>query len=212
MTSNKSITVLDYGLGNLRSVGNALRAIGANVTVSGEFTCIEKSDGLIIPGVGAFPHGMLSLAQRNLIPIIHNYITSGRPVLGICLGMQMLFDHGAEFSLTKGLGIIRGGVERISVSAVEGRLPHIAWSTVNAAHIAEETLFRGLNKSERRFYFVHSYAAAGVDKENILATVKYFDKELVAAVYSNNVWATQFHPEKSGPSGLRLLSNFVDKC
>ncbi len=207
-----NIAVLDYGLGNVRSVRNALQAVGANAIVTREPEQIQESDGLIIPGVGSFPHGMECLNKYKLTPILHKYFSSDRPVLGICLGMQLLFDKGLEFSSTNGLGTIPGVVDRIPISQEEGRLPHISWSTIKKTRLGKDTIFFDLKDSELRFYFVHSYAAVGVDKTNISATVNYLGKEIVAAVQHNNIWGTQFHPEKSGPSGLHLLSNFVARC
>jgi glutamine amidotransferase len=205
----KNIVVLDYGLGNVRSVSNSLRVIGASAEISHDESTILQADALIIPGVGAFPHGMANLMESGLVPVIHNYIESGRPVLGICLGMQLLFEQGAEFALTNGLGLIRGAVSIIPVLPDEGRLPHIAWSTVQPTEQGRETMFAGLSDKEMRFYFVHSYAATGVKTENLSATVTYQRHDIVAAVQSGNVWGTQFHPEKSGPSGLRVLQNFI---
>lgn len=208
----KKIVVLSYGLGNVRSVGNALRAIGANVDVSHDEHSIMQADGLIIPGVGAFPHGMANLVESGLVGVIRKYIDSGRPVLGICLGMQLLFDKGTEFVPTDGLGLITGSVDIIPVSPDVGRLPHIAWSTICPTEQGRQKMFAGLTDSEMRFYFVHSYAATGVKPDNISATVPYLGNNIVAAVQSSNVWGTQFHPEKSGPSGLHLLKNFINNC
>lgn len=208
----KEIVVLSYGLGNVRSVGNALRAIGVNADVSHDECTIMRADGLVIPGVGAFPHGMASLVESGLIGVIRKYIDSGFPVLGICLGMQLLFDKGTEFGPTDGLGLITGSVDIIPVSPDVGRLPHIAWSTICPAEQGRQKMFAGLTDSEMRFYFVHSYAATGVKPDNISATVPYLGNNIVAAVQSGNIWGTQFHPEKSGPSGLHLLKNFINNC
>lgn len=208
----KKIAVLGYGLGNVRSVGNALRAIGADADVSHDEHTVMRADGLVIPGVGAFPQGMANLVESGLVGVIRKYIDSGRPVLGICLGMQLLFDKGTEFVPTEGLGLIPGSVDIIPVAPGESRLPHIAWSAVCPTEQGRQKLFAGLSDSEMRFYFVHSYAAKGVSLDNLSATVSYLGNKIVAAVQSGNVWGTQFHPEKSGPSGLHLLKNFIDNC
>lgn len=208
----KNIVVLDYGLGNVRSVSNALRSIGAAAEISRDEATVVKSDGLIIPGVGAFPHAMQNLVETGLIGSIHRYIESGRPVLGICLGMQLLFDRGNEFAPTDGLGLIPGVVDRIPISPADGRLPHIAWSSVRATPLARESMFAGLSDDQMRFYFVHSYAATGVPNENLSATVNYSGHDIVAAAQRNNIWGTQFHPEKSGPHGLHVLKNFLSNC
>lgn len=205
----KNIAVLDYGLGNVRSVCNALRAVGANAeTTHGEAT-IMNADGLVIPGVGAFPHAMENLDRSGLIPVIRAFIDTGRPVLGICLGMQLLFEKGTEFVLTQGLGLIPGTVAIIPVAQGEGRLPHIAWSRIQATEQGRATMFAGLSDSDMRFYFVHGYAATGVDQQCLSATVNYLGRDIVAAVQQGNVWGTQFHPEKSGLSGLHVLKNFI---
>jgi glutamine amidotransferase len=208
----KKILVLGYGLGNVRSVGNALRAIGANADVSHDEQTIMQADGLVVPGVGAFPQGMANLVRSGLVEVIRKYIDSGRPVLGICLGMQLLFDKGTEFIPTDGLGLIPGSVDIIPVAPGEGRLPHIAWSAICPTEQGRQTMFAGLSDNEMRFYFVHSYAATGVKPDNLSATVSYLGNKIVAAMQSGNVWGTQFHPEKSGPSGLHLLKNFISNC
>ncbi len=208
----KKIAVLGYGLGNVRSVGNALRAIGANADVSHDEHTVMQADGLVIPGVGAFPQGMANLVESGLVGMIRKYIDSGRPVLGICLGMQLLFDKGTEFVPTEGLGLITGSVDIIPVAPGEGRLPHIAWSAICPTAQGRQKMFAGLSDSEMRFYFVHSYAATGVSPDNLSATVSYLGNEIVASVQRGNVWGTQFHPEKSGPSGLHLLKNFIKNC
>lgn len=206
----KKIVVLGYGLGNVRSVGNALRAIGANAEVSNNERGIMQADGLVVPGVGAFPQGMANLVESGLVGVIRKYIDSGRPVLGICLGMQLLFEKGTEFVPTEGLGLIPGSVDIIPITPSEGRLPHIAWSTICVTEQGRQTMFAGLPDSKMRFYFVHSYAATGVKPDNLSATVSYLGSRIVAAVQSGNVWGTQFHPEKSGPNGLHLLKNFIN--
>lgn len=208
----KKIVVLNYGLGNVRSVSNALREIGAESEVTCDEHAIAQADGLIIPGVGAFPHGMANLTQSGLIELIHKYIDSGRPVLGICLGMQLLFERGTEYQMTQGLNLISGSVEIIPVKSEEGRLPHIAWSTIKSTEMGRQTMFAGMPDKEMRFYFVHSYAATRVQAQDLSATVEYKGHEIVAAVQRKNVWGTQFHPEKSGPSGLRVLRNFISNA
>lgn len=208
----KKIVILNYGLGNVRSVGNALRAIGINANLSSERQSILDADGLIIPGVGSFPQGMKNLADLGLIKVIRQYVELGKPLLGICLGMQILFDAGSEFSSTQGLGIISGSIDIIPLKNCGGRLPHISWSSLKTTNQGMSKMFNGLNDEELRFYFVHSYAARNVPMEIINGTVSYFNEEIVAAVQSGSTWGTQFHPEKSGPSGLRVLKNFIDLC
>lgn len=208
----KKICILDYGVGNIRSVTSAVVAAGADASVSSELSVLSNADGMIIPGVGGFAHCMARLHAANLVDAIHSFVSSGRAVLGICVGMQMLFDRGTEFELTDGLGIIRGTVDRIPLAPIEGRLPHIAWSTVEPKAVAKSTMFAQLGASSCRFYFLHSYAAMDVPAEYVSGTATYQGKKMVAAVQMENVWGTQFHPEKSGPNGLQLLANFIHRC
>lgn len=203
------VVVLNYGLGNVRSVCNAMRTIGVDAEISRDEVTIDQSDSLIIPGVGAYPHGVEKLKEYGLIPVIRNYIDSGRPVLGICLGMQLLFEKGTEYRSTDGMGFISGSINIIPLVSGEGRLPHIAWSTVTPSELGRQSMFAGLSDEEMRFYFVHSYAATGIDQENLSATANYMGHDIVASVIKGNIWGTQFHPEKSGPSGLRILRNFI---
>ena len=210
--SIKRIAILDYGLGNVRSVSNALRILGANPLVTNDEMTIMQSSGLIIPGVGAFPQAMMNLSNMGLKDVIQSYIKTGRPVLGICLGMPLLFEKSYEFGITDGLGLIPGQVELIPILSSEGRLPHIKWSNIMPSNDSRHAMFNKLSDNEMRFYFVHSYAATGVLPENIAATVAYLHHNIIAAVQHENIWGTQFHPEKSGRSGLRLIKNFINKC
>jgi len=208
----KRIVILSYGLGNIRSVSNAFRSIGVNAEISLDKNFIMSAHGLVIPGVGSFPHGMASLIKLGLIDVIQNYVASGRPVLGICLGMQMLFNRGSEFLKTDGLGLISGSVDQIKITQNNGRLPHIAWSKISPTNLGRKKMFAGMSDEEMRFYFVHSYAANGVSEENVSAIVPYLGINIVAAVESGNIWGTQFHPEKSGLNGLHILKNFLSIC
>jgi glutamine amidotransferase len=206
------ISVLDYGLGNVKSISNALMKIGANPRLSSNYEQIMASDGLILPGVGAFNKGMENLKSQNLIPVILDFINSGKPFLGICLGMQLLFEESNEFELTKGLGVIAGRVEQLEVDMQAGeRLPHVSWNEIlpnNNANWAGTILADITQGSD--VYFVHSYVAKPMDKESILATCAYGKSNFCAAVKKNNIYGVQFHPEKSGETGLRILKNFMN--
>lgn len=206
----KTIAILDYGIGNRRSVSSAVSILGAAPVLARTVRELDASDGLIIPGVGAFPQCMAALEASGLPALVMDYIRSGRPVLGICVGMQMLFQQGTEFGLTEGLGIIPGRVDILAVAPTEGRLPHIAWTPIEARD-RELSMFAGIPPSAR-FYFVHSFAPVNVPEEFVSGKATYRGHSFVAAVQKGNVWGTQFHPEKSGPRGLDLLSNFVGKC
>ena len=208
----KTISILDYGIGNIRSVSNALTALGANPDITRDPIRIAASHGMILPGVGAFPSGMASLHQHGLVAEIRKYVQTGKPFLGICLGMQLLFDKGTEFGLTDGLSLVPGTVDRIAVRPEEGRLPHIAWTRIARNTAVPDVMFAGLSDEQCRFYFVHSFTARDVPREFVTGAAEYVGHPVIAAVQRSNVWGTQFHPEKSGPSGLRILTNFIGQC
>jgi glutamine amidotransferase len=204
--SAPDVVVLDYGSGNLRSAQRALTRAGADVTVTPDLTAAAAADGLVVPGVGAYAACMAGVDALGAGQVIAARVAAGRPVLGICVGMQILFEYGDEHgTVTKGLGLLPGGVIRLDAE----RVPHMGWNSV--APPADSSLFAGIDP-ETRFYFVHSYAArptealaaAGVD-----VAVTVHGGEFVAAVESPDLAATQFHPEKSGDAGAALLRNWV---
>ena len=195
-----SVAVLDYGSGNLRSVQRALERVGANVSVTADIAVAVEADGLVVPGVGAFAACMDGLLGVRAAGPIAARVAAGRPVLGICVGMQVLFDAGVEHGVeAKGLGVLRGRVEALRAPV----LPHMGWNTVAAP--AGSTLFAGLGDGVR-FYFVHSYAVHDTDGS---VTSAVHGERFVAAVEHGPVSATQFHPEKSGDAGATLLENWV---
>ena len=192
--------MLDYGSGNLRSAERALRRVGADVTVTSDFDAACEADGLVVPGVGAFAHCMEGLNAVRGPQIIGRRLAGGRPVLGICVGMQVLFERGVEFGVeADGCGEWPGTVERIKADV----LPHMGWNTVSAP--AGSTLFNGLDP-DTRFYFVHSYAAGHTSGLVSFAT---HGSRFAAAVEDGLVSATQFHPEKSGDAGAEVLRRWV---
>ena len=196
----KRVLVLDYGSGNLRSAQRALERVGAAVTVSPDPAAAEHADGLVVPGVGAFAACMAGLRGVRGPELVQSWVGDERPLLGICVGMQVLFDAGIEHGVeSQGLGVLAGRVERLSAPV----LPHMGWNTVSAP--AGSTLFAGID-ADTRFYFVHSYAAHKADG---LVTFAEHGELFVAAVESGTVSATQFHPEKSGDAGAALLDNWV---
>lgn len=197
------ITVIDYGAGNLRSVVNAVRFLGETPVIESDADKIAAADKLILPGVGAFGECMKLLGARGADEAIKSAVARGTPLLGICLGLQLLFDSSDEFGFNKGLGLIRGKVTKIKSGGLN--LPHIAWTSIEPS--SESRLMRGI-KSDY-FYFVHSYCAHAEDKRDEAATAEY-GETFTAAVERDNIFATQFHPEKSGESGLRLLRNFIE--
>ncbi|MCP2257017.1 imidazole glycerol phosphate synthase subunit hisH (EC 2.4.2.-) [Streptoalloteichus tenebrarius] len=203
------VVVLDYGSGNLRSAERALRRVGADVEVTADHRAALAADGLVVPGVGAFAACMTGLRAVRGERIIGERLAGGRPVLGICVGMQILFERGVEHDIeAEGCGEWPGTVERLRADV----LPHMGWNTVRAP--AGSTLFAGLD-ADTRFYFVHSYAARRWELETNppfsppLVTWARHGEDFVAAVENGPLSATQFHPEKSGDAGAHLLGNWI---
>ncbi len=192
------VVVLDYGSGNLRSAQRALERVGASVRVTGDPESARECSALVVPGVGAFASCMAGLRAVGGVEVIRQRVADSRPVLGICVGMQVLFAGGDEHGVsTEGVGVLPGRVERLRARV----LPHMGWNTVQAP--AESALFAGLSGAS--FYFVHSYAARETD--GIVTTAEH-DEPFVAAVEHGALTATQFHPEKSGDAGAALLANW----
>ena len=202
------IAIIDYGVGNIFSLCSSFGAIGEEAVLTGDAAVVRSADKLILPGVGAFGDAAEKLRSCGLWDVILEEAAKGKPLLGICLGMQLLFDESHEYGVHKGLGLIPGRVVPIAPEVPEGtKIPHIGW---NGLHFPKDRtvspLFDGLME-EDCVYFVHSYYASGCEADTI-ATTEYFT-ELTAAVARGNVYGTQFHPEKSGDVGLRILKNFA---
>jgi glutamine amidotransferase len=203
------IAVVDYGMGNLRSVAKALEAVGLDPVVTDRPRKIADARAVVLPGVGAFGDCMKNLRERGLIGPVLAAIRSGKPYLGLCLGLQILFDESEEFGRRKGLGLIPGRVVRFRDDLPDGgggtlKVPHMGWNAVAPKRGA--ALFKGVPKNSH-FYFVHSYYAVCDDPAHVLATSEYGTRFTVA-VRRDNIVACQFHPEKSQALGLRLLANF----
>jgi glutamine amidotransferase/cyclase len=197
------ITLLDYGAGNVRSVINAIESLGETVKVVASGKDILSAEKLVFPGVGAFGSMMDILNKKNYVEPLKAYLDSGRPFLGICLGLQALFEKSEEAPGIKGLGLIPGSVKRF---AVDLSVPHIGWNGLRVKQASR--IFHGLLGDEK-FYFVHSYHVVPADDSAVLTTTDY-GYAFVSAVQKGNIIATQFHPEKSGPAGLRILKNFLE--
>jgi imidazole glycerol-phosphate synthase subunit HisH len=197
------IAVLDYGIGNLRSAQKALERMGAAALLTADPDLIDRADGVVLPGVGAFGACLDALRTASLEPVVHRAVDSGRPFLGICIGMQMLFDRSEEDPEARGLGIIPGTVCWIPPGV---KRPQMQWNTLKVLH-PDEPLLADLG-SDPWVYFVHSFHGVPDDSSLVAATCDY-GVPLTAAVRSGNVFATQFHPEKSGAVGLHLLANFT---
>ena len=205
-----SIAIIDYGLGNVRSVANALQNQGGNPFLSRNFGEIMEADGVVLPGVGSFPQGISQLNKYGLIEAIRTYVNSGKPLLGICLGMQMLFSFGEEFEYTSGMNLIEGSVTTMASDILNGRLPHIGWNTLCCNSISgwDKTILHDI-EDNKEMYFVHSYIASPSDEKHILATTIYKNIEFCSVVHNKNIYGCQFHPEKSGPIGLKVINNFI---
>ncbi|HEX3324451.1 MAG TPA: imidazole glycerol phosphate synthase subunit HisH [Solirubrobacterales bacterium] len=199
------IGILDYGVGNLRSVEKALEHIGATATISADPAEIRGADGLILPGVGAFPKAMERIRERGLDELIAERRGAGVPILGICLGLQLLFDSTTELGGAEGLGLLGGGVDGLDAPGL--KIPHIGWSPVRWEK--QSRLAEGID-SETPFYLVHSFAPKP-EASDLLGTVAY-GVRFACAAERDNVFGVQFHPEKSSAAGLRLLSNFAGIC
>jgi imidazole glycerol-phosphate synthase subunit HisH len=208
-----SVTIVDYGIGNLYSVTRAFEASGAQVRVTADHRHIADAERVVVPGVGAFADGMKGLRGRNQIDPVKEFIASGRPFLGICVGMQLLHEVGEEFGEHEGLGIIPGRVVAIEATGVTGephRVPHIGWNALlePAAGAWDGSILAGL-PAQPAVYFLHSFAAVPSEARHRLADCQYNGRTICAAVRSGQVYGCQFHPEKSGPLGLKIIENFL---
>lgn len=199
------IAIIDYDAGNLKSVEKALIKVGAEPVVTRDAKVIEQADKVILPGVGAFGEAMEKLESFDLITPIRNVIASGKPFLGICLGLQLLFEYSEEKEGCKGLGVLKGGIKRIP-DAPGLKVPHMGWNSLKVTDGAK--LFANLPE-DPYVYFVHSYYLHAEEPEIVAATTEY-GVTVHASVEKDNVFACQFHPEKSGETGLAILKNFVE--
>jgi glutamine amidotransferase len=200
------VGICDYGVGNLRSVERALVAGGAQAVVSADPSELAECDGLVLPGVGAFAVAAMALRERGIDSAVAEMVQRGHPILGICLGFQLLFSHSDEGAGGAGLGLLPGRVRRIDPG--RGKVPHMGWNRL--ALTRSSALLGGLAGGEH-VYFVHSYTAIPDDAQDVVATTDH-GGDIVAAVERGSISGTQFHPEKSGSAGLRVYANFVARC
>lgn len=200
------VVIVDYGVGNLFSLKSSFKAIGVDVITSGDKKVIESADKIILPGVGAFEDASNKLFNSGLADVVVNQAKKGVPVLGICLGMQLLFDKSYEYGEHKGLGLISGEIRPIAdVLPKDLKIPHIGWNALKFTKPSK--IFKYLNDGDC-VYFVHSFYGANCEK-SVIATTEY-GAELTAAVQEGNVYGCQFHPEKSGEVGLKILKAFCE--
>lgn len=215
--NTSQVVVVDYGMGNVLSVCRAIERCGGTTRLSATPAEITTADRLVLPGVGAFGDCMKALIGLDLIEPVRRFIDTGRPFLGICVGMQILHDFGEEFEGAPGLGIIPGRVAQISTARADGNLrkiPHIGWTSVTPPPDAStdpwsRTIFAATPPGTP-LYFVHSFSASPADPAHRLAVADYQGFPVTAAVHRDNITGTQFHPEKSGPAGLALLERFIE--
>jgi imidazole glycerol-phosphate synthase subunit HisH len=199
------ICILDYGMGNLRSVEKALEHVGATATIASDAETVRAVDGVILPGVGAFPKAMERVRELGLDEVIAERRDAGVPILGICLGLQLLFESSTELDGAAGVGLLPGGVAELEADGL--KVPHIGWSPVRWEK--ESPLSEGI-ETETPFYFVHSFAPRP-EPGDLLGSAAYGDR-FACAAERDNVFGVQFHPEKSSAAGLRLLANFAGVC
>lgn len=195
------IAIVDYGLGNLRSVQKAFNKVGYDAVITGNKNLIESASHIVLPGVGAFPDAINLLRSSGLDKIVIGEANKGKPILGICLGMQLLFESSAESGIHKGLGLIKGNITRFDIDL---KVPQVGWNSVKVAKPSR--LLDGVDGEY--FYFVHSFCASEINDET--CGITDYCVEFTSAVENKNVFGVQFHPEKSSESGLRILKNFAE--
>ncbi|MFW6238136.1 MAG: imidazole glycerol phosphate synthase subunit HisH [Halanaerobiales bacterium] len=199
------IAVIDYGVGNLGSVIKALKYIGTDVKLTGNPETIREAEGVVLPGVGAFGEGMKNLRERGLEEVVRETFEEGKPLLGICLGLQLFASYSEEAPDVEGLGLIKGTVRRFDENKVE-KIPHMGWNQVELQR--EDPLFTGV-KDASNFYFVHGYYVDPRNSEVALGLTEYGDVKFTSVVARDNLWGIQCHPEKSSKIGLTVLKNYT---
>lgn len=204
----KKIAIVDYGRGNVQSVANGFATFGVDVVRCSKPIDLDSADGIILPGVGAFGSAMDTLNNLGISDSIRSNFLRGKPILGICLGMQLLFNESDEFGLSTGLGLMEGRVEKLSINSGL-KLPHVCWSPIiDFNNTWDRSSLLGGVKNHTPVYFVHSFACNVKNIETVLSTTLYGNQEFCSSVEKDNVFGCQFHPEKSGPIGLKILRNF----
>jgi len=203
--SMTKICIIDYGVGNLHSALKAVQLFSEDASMSNDPEEIQNADGLVLPGVGSYEAGMHGLRERKLITLVKEATKNNKPILGICLGAQLLMSKGFEFGTHDGLDSIPGEVRHFP--GISERVPHMGWNEIIPACAWENTILDGIGESE--MYFVHSYVMQPADNNHTLATTEYGGHTFVSAMKKGNTYGCQFHPEKSGKTGLKIIENFV---
>jgi len=207
------IVIIDYGLGNVKSIYSAFKSQGIEPILSNDSEVIFNADGIVLPGVGAYSHAMKNLKKYNLVKIIKNYAKTEKPILGICLGMQLLLEESEEFGITKGLGLIKGRVVKIPISnTFQTKLPNINWSAIKPNFLKwDKTILKNISLNSE-MYFIHSYVAKLENENEVLSVTDFHNVIFCSALKKGNIYGFQFHPEKSSKLGLKIIKNFIKIC
>lgn len=204
-----NIAIIDYEMGNLKSIYKCLKHLGVGSSITSNIKIILESNGAILPGVGAFGNAMKHLKEKNLINTIYQIVNEGKPLLGICLGLQLLFPKSSEMGDFKGLELIKGDIISFDINKVN-KVPQIGWNSVDFQD-KDHFLVQGIPNNSY-FYFVHSFYSVPDNKKNILGLTRYGEIEFCSMISNDNIFATQFHPEKSSKYGIKIYQNFIDFC
>jgi len=208
------VAILDYQLSNLHSVRAACEKVGLSSSITGCFDEINRAKALILPGVGAFGEAISQLKKTGMNKCIEDFASSGRPLVGICLGMQLLFEESQEFGAYPGLGLISGSVRRFEFQSYKGRrypVPQVGWNAVAQEKIPWDTTFLKKNENHDLMYFVHSYYVVPTNQDVVLASSEYGGRKFCSALQKQNIFAMQFHPEKSGSVGLKIYEQLREE-
>ena len=209
-----TIAIVDYDVGNIRSIFSAFERVGVTPKLTRDRQKILGTDGLVLPGVGAYSHGMEKLKEHGLDAVIKDFAATGKPILGICLGMQLLLSESDEFGRTEGLGLIPGSVKQLCLlNPRVQKLPHISWNELRIPtnRSWDRTILEGIAPGED-MYFVHSFMAMPESESHVLSLTSYSDSQFCSSVKNGNIYGCQFHPEKSAGEGLKIVSNFIGIC
>lgn len=207
---NPKIVIIDYGVGNLYNLKRAFGFFGVDAEISEKAEIIKNADALVLPGVGSFEAGMSGLNERNLVNEVREAASRNKPILGICLGAQLMLSKGYEFGTFDGLNLIPGKVIPFPAVEVKEKIPHIGWNGVYKSKQSwDGTILNGLKENNEE-YFVHSFILEPDDKDDILSLTRYGDYEFCSSVRKGNIYGCQFHPEKSGEAGLAIIKNFIN--